>query len=215
MEQLFEQVVAGLSKIGLALKHKAWKECGPGGLTPTQAQALALVRAHEEGGIRLTQLARELAVSQPTATDVVAALARKRLVRKVRAPDDGRSVLIRLTPAGKAAAGAVASWPDFLVPALRALSEEERRVFLRALVKMVRELQERGEISVARMCATCVYFRPYVYRDPLRPHHCDFVNAAFGDGELRIDCPDHVQASQEDREAKWAAFARSEKRREP
>ncbi len=120
---------------------------------------------------------------------------------------------MRLTPAGRRTASKVASWPDFLVPAIRALSEEERRVFLLALVKMVRELQERGEIPVARMCATCVYFRPNVYRDPRRPHRCEFVGAAFGDMDLRLDCADHEEANRKEREAKWSAFASGADRR--
>ncbi|MGH8510685.1 MAG: hypothetical protein ACREU8_04680, partial [Gammaproteobacteria bacterium] len=41
-------------------------------------------------------------------------------------------------------------------------------------------LQERGEVPISRMCVTCQHFRPGVYDDPDTPHHCAFVNAAFG-----------------------------------
>jgi hypothetical protein len=38
------------------------------------------------------------------------------------------------------------------------------------------------------------FFQPYRHPDPDRPHHCAFVDAPFGDGELRLDCPDHDAA---------------------
>ncbi|MGQ9592818.1 MAG: MarR family winged helix-turn-helix transcriptional regulator [Planctomycetota bacterium] len=212
MDLLSEQLIAGLSKIGLALKHKAWRESGPEGLTPTQAQALALLRARGREGLRVADVARELAVSQPTASDAVAALVEKGLVRKERAAADARSALLALTRSGRKKASAVSAWPDFLAGAARALGRDEQAVFLRALVKMVRELQERGEIPIARMCATCRYFRPNVHRSRERPHHCDFAGAAFGDRGLRLDCGDHEEAEEGAKAAKWAAFNRRAKR---
>lgn len=52
-----------------------------------------------------------------------------------------------------------------------------------------------GAYSRARMCVTCTDFRPDVNDDPVRPHHCAFVDAAFGDGETRVDCADFVPVS--------------------
>ena len=42
---LARQVTVGLSKLGLALRTHAWRESGPRGLNPTQAQILALLLA--------------------------------------------------------------------------------------------------------------------------------------------------------------------------
>ena len=56
---------------------------------------------------------------------------------------------------------------------------------------MIRTLQEKGRIPVARMCVSCRFFQPFRHDNPARPHHCAFVDAAFGDEELRLDCPDH------------------------
>jgi hypothetical protein len=66
-----------------------------------------------------------------------------------------------------------------------------------------------GQISPSRMCVTCRYFRPRVHADPLRPHHCAFVDAAFGARDLRVDCGDHVPASAEDAARTWEPFARA------
>jgi len=200
--------VHGLAKIGLALRHRSWRAAGERGLTPTQGQALAFLRYRAPGGARLGEVAAALAVSAPTASEAVAALAAKRLVRKERAGGDARAVRILLTPKGRREAERAAAWPDFLSAAVETLSPRERAAFLRGLVRVVRELQERGEIPVSRMCATCRYFRPNVYADLARPHHCAFVDAAFGDGALRIDCDDHQPADAGLASANWARFAK-------
>ena len=180
-------VSTGLAKIGLALRHHAWQEGRHGRLTPTQAQALAVLRGRD--GARVTDLATELAVSQPTASDAVAALVRKGLVERVEAADR-RSRPLRLTARGRREADRIAEWPDLLLTAVAALEPDEQAALLRGLSTMIRVLQEEGRIPVARMCVTCRFFRPSVHDDPVRPHHCAFVDAPFGDRALRLDCAD-------------------------
>ena len=130
-------------------------------------------------------------------------LERKGLVRKSRAVGDGRALAARPTPKGRLLAGRLALWPDFLLAALGELDEVERDVFQRALVKMIRSLQVRGRIPVARMCVGCQFFRPHAHADARAPHHCAFVDAPFGDRELRIDCADHVPLPPDEADALW------------
>jgi DNA-binding MarR family transcriptional regulator len=214
-EPLAGRVTTGLAKVGIALKQQAWAEAGGRGLTPTQGQVLALLRANP-GGLRLGALARQLGVTAPTASDSVAALHRKDLVAKAPLAGDGRAVVVRLTPAGTREAAAAAAWPDFLLEAVDELSAAEQAAFLRALVTMIRTLQERGRIPVARMCVSCRFFQPFRHDNPARPHHCAFVDAPFGDGELRLDCPDHAAAPPEQAEATWHTFRTpADPRRDP
>jgi len=58
-EPLDRRVTIGLGKIGIALKQQAWAEAGGRGLTPTQGQVLALLRANPQG-LRLGALAEQL-----------------------------------------------------------------------------------------------------------------------------------------------------------
>ena len=216
-EPLAKRVTTGLAKVGLALKQQAWAEAGGRGLTPTQGQALALLRANPDG-LRLGDLARQLGVTQPTASDSVAALQRKGLVAKAPLAGDGRAVVVRLTPAGAREADAAAAWPDFLLETVDELSAAEQAAFLRALVTMIRTLQDKGRIPVARMCVSCRFFRPFRHDDPAAPHHCAFVDAPFGDGELRLDCPDHLAAPADQAARAWRAFrapAAADPRRTP
>jgi hypothetical protein len=115
-------------------------------------------------------------------------------------------VIVLLTPTGTREAAAAAAWPDFLLEAVGELSTVEQATFLRALVSMIRTLQEKGRIPVARMCVSCRFFRPYQHDNPARPHHCAFVDAPFGDGELRLDCPDFRTAPDEQAAQTWLAF---------
>jgi DNA-binding MarR family transcriptional regulator len=218
-EPLAKRVTTGLAKVGLALKHQAWAEAGGRGLTPTQGQVLALLRANPDG-LRLGALADQLGVTAATTSDSVTALHRKGLVAKLPLAGDGRAVLVRLTPAGvrEAVGGAAATWPDFLLEAVDELSDAEQAAFLRGLVTMIRTLQTRGRIPVTRMCLSCRFFQPFRHPDGRRPHHCAFVDAPFGDGELRLDCPDHDAAPAELAARTWEAFrgpARPDARRDP
>jgi DNA-binding MarR family transcriptional regulator len=207
-EPLDRRVTIGLAKIGIALKQQAWAEAGGRGLTPTQGQVLALLRANPDG-LRLRALAEQLGVSAATTSDSVAALHRKDLVAKERTASDGRGVIVVLTPTGSREAAAAAAWPDFLLEAVGELSAAEQATFLRALVAMIRTLQEKGRISVARMCVSCRFFQPFRHDNPARPHHCAFVDAPFGDGELRLDCPDHSTAPVDQAAQAWEAFRAS------
>jgi DNA-binding MarR family transcriptional regulator len=216
-EPLPKRVTTGLAKVGLALKHQAWAEAGGRGLTPTQGQVLALLRANPDG-LRLGGLAGQLGVTAATTSDSVTALRRKGLVDKLPLAGDGRAVLVRLTPAGVREAAAAAAWPDFLLEAVDELSDAEQAAFLRGLVTMIRTLQTRGRIPVARMCVSCRFFQPLRYPDGRLPHHCAFVDAPFGDGGLRLDCPDHDAAPAELAARTWEAFrapATHDPRRDP
>jgi DNA-binding MarR family transcriptional regulator len=207
-EPLDRRVTIGLAKIGIALKQQAWAEASGRGLTPTQGQVLALLRANPDG-LRLRKLAEQLGVTAATASDSVTALHRKGLVAKKPTADDGRGVVVVLTPTGSREAAAAATWPDFLLEAVGELSTAEQATFLRALVAMIRTLQEKGRIPVARMCVSCRFFQPFRHNNPALPHHCAFVDAPFGDGELRLDCPDHSAAPVEQAAHTWEVFRAS------
>ena len=199
------QLVTGLAKLGLALRHEAWRTAGPRGLNPTQAQILVcLARGHAP---RLQELARELGVTDATASDAVSALVQKELVRKTRSSSDARALVLELSAKGKREAARASQWPDHFLSAASTLSAEEQAVLLRSLTKIIRHLQLEGRIAVARMCASCTFFRPHAHRSAARPHHCAFVDAAFGPGELRLECADHEPVAAEQAQTVWERFA--------
>lgn len=205
-ESLPRRLVTGLTKLNLATRHRAWQEASGENLTPTQGQVLALLRLRQERGLRLSEIATALAVTPATASEAVRTLVTKSLLRKERAADDGRAIVITLTDEGHRAAERAAGWSDFLIDAADAMTEEEQAIFLRGLVTMIRSLQERGDIPISRMCVTCQFFQPNRHPDSSRPHHCGFVDAPFGDRHLRLECVDHQPAPPALAEHTWQTF---------
>jgi DNA-binding MarR family transcriptional regulator len=201
-----QRLVTGLAKIGMALRAQSNRQAG--GLSPLQGQILALLRAR--GAMRPGAAAAELGVTLPTVSDSAAALVRKRLIRRNSVAGDKRGAVLSLTRKGAAEAERAASWADFLLAAASALSEDEQRVFLRGLTKMILTLQERGQIPVARMCATCRYFEPNRYPDLAAPHHCAFTGAPFGDIDLRLDCADYETAAPAQAATNWNSLIQLE-----
>lgn len=185
-------IATGLAKIGTYLRSENWRQAENERLTPTQSQIV--VHLMQRGPARITALADELGVTQPTASDAAAALIRKGHVERRQDPADARASLLHPTRSGRRIAEKMAVWPDALLAAADTLAPLERAVFLKALTKMIRSLQVQGAIPVQRMCATCQFFRPNVHNDPAAPHHCAFVDAGFGDAALRLDCDDHEEA---------------------
>ena len=203
--ELQRKLAQGLAKIALAIRHNQQAAAGERGLTPTQAQILALVASGT--GPQLRWIADWLGVTPATASDAVAALQQKGLVEKRRSPEDARRLAVALTARGQSAIRDIGVLPEALLDAAETLHPDEQEVLLKLIVKLIRALQLRGEIPIARMCVTCQHFRPRVHADPAAPHHCAFVDAAFGDAAQLLDCPDHEVLPKNERESVWHRYA--------
>jgi len=202
-EPLDQRIATGLHKIGLALKLQSWQRASGAGLSPAQGQILAVLAA--DGAMTATEVARRLGVKLPTVSESVRVLVDKGLLERSADPRHGRAQLLTLTEGGRSRALEARAWPEFLAGAAGSLSDAERAAFWTGLIKMIRTLQEQGQIPTHRMCVTCVHFRPHVNAGA-RPHHCAFVDAPMAPSHLRLDCDDHIAADEAGRAATWAAF---------
>jgi DNA-binding MarR family transcriptional regulator len=189
-----QRIVSGLARISLLLRHHGWQSAAARSLTPTQAQILAVLASHAPRPLRLSALAELLALSLPTVSDAVTALEKKGMLRRRSDPGDGRAFLLDLTSRGRRAAHAASQWPDYLLAAVDELPAPRQEHLLAALMAMIRSLQEKGRIPVARMCTNCLYFEPERFPGSPAPHFCHFVQAPFGLSSFRLDCPDFQAA---------------------
>lgn len=196
----------GFERVAAVLRADQWTSANALGLNPTQAHVLALLAGRERGGLRVKDIAAHLGVSPPSATDSITALARKGLVRKASEVGDARAVDVHITPEGRALLQAIGMAASATSTALTTLDEAEQAQLLRLLIKLVRSLQIAGAMPVQRLCVTCKHFRPNAHSGALNPHHCAFVNAAFGDRHLRLDCGEHEPADPAAQTAIWTAF---------
>lgn len=186
-----QQLLVGLARLGQAIRMDAWRNNGPHNLSPLQADIIAFL-AEEAVPRRQSDIVAALASTPPTVSDAVKALRAKELLEGVRDPKDARAIIVRLTPAGVAEAHRLGDVSQVMSEAFSALSEEDLAAMLRGTAAVMRGLQDRHAIPVSRMCLTCRFFEPDAHpEDAAHPHHCGFVDAPFGDAQLRITCPDH------------------------
>jgi len=116
-----------------------------GGLTTAQAAVLRLVS--ESGDASQRELARTLRLNESAMTAMVGRLSRRRLIRRVRDPDDARSRRISLTEAGREAlarsASAFAAINSTLDDALGATRIDRLATDLRAVIDAFELDQDR------------------------------------------------------------------------
>jgi DNA-binding MarR family transcriptional regulator len=188
------QIGTGLSRLAMAMRVERWKQADASGLSPVQAEIVTFI--HARGALTQMVLAELLGVTQPTVSDAIAALKRKGLVEALANPSDARSRVLVLSDAGMTVAATVSEMPDRIADALRGVAEADRPALARALSEMIGGLQRNGAVAPQRMCAGCAFFRPDAYPGAAKPHHCDFVDAAFGDADRRFDCSDFHEAGE-------------------
>lgn len=199
-----DQIVFGLGRVAALLRAGQWQTGSDARLNPAQAEILSRIASR---AMRPGDLAAHLGVSAASLSDSVSSLVKKGLATRQPDPADGRAQRVVPTESGAALAASLPTAPEALQSALDALPELERARLLRTLLHLIRALQEARAIPAQRMCATCCHFRPHAHDNAARPHHCDFVNAAFGDTSLRLDCGDHDAAPPEEVAANWRRLA--------
>lgn len=198
------QLKAGLEKLAELVRAQSWRE-DAAGLPPTQrAVVLALGRA--AAGLRAGELASSLGISAASLSDSLRAVETRGWLQRTPDPADGRAMRLQLTPAGAALAARLDGPDSGLAQLVGALPAQDAAALLRAMQLLIREAQLRGLFNGLRTCLDCTFFRPFASGDAAAPHVCAFVGAAFGDAQLRTDCPE--QQPQRDAEALAAAVAR-------
>ena len=107
----------------------------------TASQRIALVELHEDGPLRLVELADRMGTSTPTASRAVDALEHLGLAKRAPSPADRRALSIELTEAGRSLiAERYARADKAFAPAARALSADDRRTLLELLERMAAAL---------------------------------------------------------------------------
>jgi DNA-binding MarR family transcriptional regulator len=201
------QALAGALRRLAQLAHTtAWDQWAAQRLTPTQRRILEFLGSRHEN-LTLSAVARELGVTPATASDSVAALEAKGLVRKRRSLVDRRALALMLTTEGRRSVTELAALPDPLQAACGSLSGNEQETLYRTAVKMLHDLQESGALPVSRMCVRCKYFDPFRHSHSATPHHCNLVGAPLADRHLRIDCPEHEFCAEPVQADLWRRFA--------
>jgi DNA-binding MarR family transcriptional regulator len=127
-----------IARTARRLRQEAGEE-----LSPSQTAALATIDRH--GPLTPSELAVRERIQRPTVTRIVARLEARGLVQRTRDPQDGRSSLVALTPAGRELLARGRTRKDaYLARRLRELDAEERATLQRAAAILERLLEEEG-----------------------------------------------------------------------
>lgn len=155
---------------------------------------LVYLRYHppEEG--RVGELARRFDLAAATVSDAVGTLVEKGLVAKEPDPSDRRARVLTLTDDGAATAEYLGDWAGAVREALSSVPDEEKAVVMETLMDLIASLEQRGVITIARMCRTCRFFGEDAHVDPSAPHHCNLLDMRLAPEDLRVDCPEHEPA---------------------
>jgi DNA-binding MarR family transcriptional regulator len=108
------------------------------------SEAHALGELARDGELRQSELARRLDLEKSTTSRLVGQLVARTWAEKQPAPDDGRGVLVRLTPAGRQAAERLAeARRGRFQTALDRIPPEEHETVLRALRLLTGAVDEK------------------------------------------------------------------------
>ncbi|MBL8679643.1 MAG: winged helix-turn-helix transcriptional regulator [Myxococcales bacterium] len=196
-DSVADRVAVALAKVGLAMKNAQLAQAQEGGLSATQQQILAILAAR--GAQRPSAIAQRLGVTAATVSDSIKSLCEKGLAERDRDPDDARAQRVALTPKGRRRAESAMGWPDFLVGAIDKLSADKQEAFLAGLIELIATLQREDKVPQSAMCVSCVYFQPWRHgAEAASPHHCGLVDAPMAHRHLRVECPEHERAADED-----------------
>lgn len=125
-----------IARTARRLRQQAGEE-----LSPSQVAALATIDRH--GPLTPSELATRERIKRPTATRVIARLEESGLVGRTRDPEDGRSSLVAVAPAGRELLERVRTRKDaYLSRRLRELTPDERATLDRAAAILERLLEE-------------------------------------------------------------------------
>jgi len=135
--------LASKLRVSVARTARRLRQEGGGGLSPSQIAALnTLDRC---GALTPSEIARHERIQRPTATRLIGRLEEQGLLARTRDPEDGRSSVIALTPAGRAVVAEQRTRKDaFLEERLRRLRPEDRAALDRAAELLERLLSDEA-----------------------------------------------------------------------
>jgi DNA-binding MarR family transcriptional regulator len=108
------------------------------------SEAHALGELAHEGELRQVELVRRLKLEKSTTSRIISQLVTRGWVERVPSPDDGRGVLVRMTPEGRKAAGQLAQARRArFESAIRRIPPAERQTVLRALSLLTEAVDDR------------------------------------------------------------------------
>ncbi|SEE48104.1 DNA-binding transcriptional regulator, MarR family [Tenacibaculum sp. MAR_2010_89] len=182
------KITQGLERISKAFRVLLWEESKLYKISPIQIQLLIFCDTHKKENLKVGFLATEFDLTKATVSDSIKVLLKKELLVKKVNPKDSRSFLVELTAKGKKIVKKASLFTSALNESIDYLSEIEKGVFLKQLMQLIYQLNQKNIISTQRMCLTC-----YHYKKEGNNHYCNLIQKELKNTELQIDCLEHKE----------------------
>lgn len=190
-DDLDERLVAALERAGHLTRTMVARQAYAEGVSVLQLTLLTRLRTTSSGP-RVSDLALELDVSQPTISEALATLRRKGLVARTPDPADRRNSVFSLTDEGRDLGERLLTWSHPVAASLSRVDRADKATALRVVLDVIADQHAAGVVNVARTCLTCHWFDD----SPSEPgtqgrYRCGLLDTRFDDEQLRVDCTDH------------------------
>lgn len=185
-QKIESRIVVALERISEAYRVLLWTESKENSLSPIQIQLIIFIHFHSPEKCKVGYLAKEFNMTKATISDSVKVLLAKELVAKETDANDTRSYTLSLTDEGKKVAKKASFFASSIEQPIENLSEEQKTVMLKGLLKLIYELNQSGIITIQRMCFTCSF-----YKAENGIHYCGLLKTKLAESEIRVDCPEH------------------------
>ena len=193
--EIESKIVVGLERFAEVFRFLLWERAKILNLSPIQIQILIFLKHHSREKSKVSYLSKEFNLSKPTISDSILTLQKKKLIQKVQDPNDTRSFNIHLTDKGIKTVLETEDFANPLKGIFTEFSDEEKAIFWNVLSKTILKLNSNGIIPIQRMCFNCKF---YEERD--EESHCLLLNKKLKSNDIRIDCPEFIDASDSDLE---------------
>ncbi|MDN5216052.1 MarR family winged helix-turn-helix transcriptional regulator [Fulvivirgaceae bacterium BMA12] len=184
---LDHKIVVTLEKFAEVFRVLLWEQAKENRLSPIQLQILLFLNFHSADQRKVAYLAKEFNMTKATISDAVKSLINKEMIVKKVDKADTRSFFLNLTSAGKKATERTALFSGALQASIAELDGKEKENLFRSLFKVIQSLNQKGIVSLQRMCFSCRFYEG----DRENKHFCQFLNLPLKGAELRVDCPEH------------------------
>ena len=186
-----ERIAASLERLAYVLGVLERDATRAHTLSTMQVRLLAYLHTLSDALCRVSQVARDFALTQATVSESVSALETRGLVSRSPLPEDRRVHVLQLTDRGRALAERLPTGTLIMRPHLQAFSTDEKEQLAGLLTKLIRELHEGGVITISRMCVTCGFYREDGTPGGVRQRYCTLLEQTLAPDELRVDCPEY------------------------
>ncbi len=148
-----ERIIFLLEKICQYCKNHNWEIAYKEKLTPTQIDILKIISVYPNVGVSL--LSKELRTSKATISESVKVLIEKGIIRASKKEKDRRRICLSLTAKGKNIVRRLNKVNEIMKELLKGINKQEKINTYKFLLSFVKNLKERDNLWVVRICAFC------------------------------------------------------------